>query len=888
MPFSLRVKQIALAVLSVIIVTASASATTPLTAASDSLWGSPDGALSPAVARQLFRADPRQPIRDIRETLVHFHQTCTFLDSMQEHDPESGSFGGLHEGEGDQLWAIIETDNTQEAIRVWCEYADYFGDPDRFRANVEDAWTYCDNYPAWEESEPDGFYAMHNAGWGLIATIGYRHAYDESRDDYGQRCAEHLIENVPEITVNMQDNLMPLVAGWSAGTLYEYGLEIGNRDYQTEAIRIALQVKAWIAENPERLNRNEIWALCGGTAMWGVIRTLAREDDNASEWMPGLLENMDVIAGGGNWNVSWNIWYAHAWLAAYEFFDDADYIQNAETIIDSLLALDTDDDGGIPATIGDANNRDQAWVSAYTAWMLLRNLFDNIPEVDVELIAVLAPSNNRPWPVGSQIPFVLKAQQNGTRGVVSDIPLHIVGDWTDRQSFNLQGWEPRETPLERNWLPDEIGEARISFIAEYEGDADHENDFVQFSITIRDTGSVVFGSTSRDEGQIAGTFFVENLEFPGIIPPFTVEVRDQLGFIEMPLMEGLYRATFRPRFPYPIVVFDSVVVDHENELRLINECEQPQLLIINNDTDSTRERFIADPLNSLKSPFRLWRNTDGEVPFIDGFAVILYYTGNRAEDVIPEDDQNLIIGANAHGFSVLVTGQNIAEDLAGSDFLENTLHARILTENTRSRQVLGLAGDEVLSGTRMLLLGNQGAANQSSTDGIEAIGSAMPCALYSDRGDTAAAIRWGVDAGARGIFCSFGIEAISGSGGTTSRAEFLERALTWLGVDMRVGLEDVTSLPASPLLIYGYPNPFNSSIKLYFSRNMEGGKMGISICDMLGRVVTSNGGVTGDMWVWNGVNSEGIPVSAGTYFVTLNSQQFSGALPPALKVTLVR
>ena len=877
------------AFLALLLVPITASATMPLSTPADSIWGRPEGSLSPSAARRI-RARSPMPLRDLREILGQFRQTCTFLDSMQDHDPESGVFGGLHEGEGDQLWAIIETDNTQEAIRVWCEYADYFADPDRFRANVEDAWTYCDSFPAWDESAPNEFYAMHNAGWGLIATIGYRRVYGDDRDEYGRRCAEHLIENVPEITPNMQDNLMPLVAGWSAGTLYEYGWAMDNRDYQLEAVRIAEEVKEWIESNPDRLSRNEIWALCGGTAMWGVIRTLAREDTTAAEWMPNLLENMDVLAGRGNWNNSWNIWYAHAWLSAYEFFGDEDYLHNAETILDSLLVQDTDDDGGLPATIGDPDNRDQAWVSAYTAWMGLRNLFEGIPEVDVALLDVLSPANNRPWPIGEELEFVLKVQQNGARELIEDVPLRITGDWNSNQTFDLQGWEPQSVPLELRWRPERAGHAVLTFIAGHVDDSDRSNDTILHRFDIRPAAPVEVIIQDTSGNPVGGQVVFSSDEFPNEIPPSVLNMPDNEIGASIFLMQGTYKAHLYPNFPYAEEVRANLAIVGDGSDVVIFTSIHPPLLIIDADTDSTNFEYYANTLSEINIPFRRWRiDLEGNaLGKSDGFQSLLYFTGDRIENLISEVDQTEMGGALESGISVLVTGQNIAADLAGTDFLQNRLHSRFLTDNTRSRQVLGLASDELMDGMRLLLLGNQGAGNQSSTDGIAATGNGIACALYSDRGDTAGMVRWTEESGARGLFCSFGVEAISGAGGTTSREEFLRRALTWLGVDLAVDREIIAPLPASPLLIIGYPNPFNSSINLHLSENLRSRQVGLSIWDIGGKQVALIGGGVGGKYVWNGDDLFGALVSAGNYFVTMDRMNSSSAVPPALQITLVR
>lgn len=861
-------------------------ATLPFTGPNDSLWGSDMGFLSPQAARQLRLLSP-VPERDLREILGHFQQTCTFLDSMQEHDRESDVFGGLHEGEGDQLWAIVETDNTQEAIRVWCEYASWFDDEDRFRNNVEDAWTYCDSFPAWEESEPNEFYAMHNAGWGLVAVMGYRQVYGNGRDEYGRLCAEHLIDNVPEITPNMQDNLMPLVAGWCAGTLYEYGLATQNESYRNEAFRIAGQVKNWIESNPARLNRNEIWALCGGTAMWGVIRTFAREDSTSDEWIPDLLEEMDVLAGAGNWNNSWNIWYAHAWLSAYEFYNDEEYLRNAGTIIDALLEQDTDDDGGIPATIGDANNRDQAWVSAYTAWMGLRNMFEGIPEVDISLLRLLSPLNNRPWPVGSELTFLLRIQQNGSTEFLENVPIQITGSWESNQTFDIQGWEPRAIQLESSWTPVEPGIANFTFISNNENDADRSNDTLQYQLDIRPFSDVAVSILDTLGNEIGGSVVISSLEFPATLPPVEIAIANgESGSVRM--MRGYYSAHIHPDFPYADEELDSVFITGSDRDQIIFGVVHPPVLIVENDTDTSNFGYIKSSFGDLDIKYRRWQvSVDGSFTNrTTGFNTILFFTGDRTDSILSVENQQEIGAALDNGVSILISGQNIAEDLDGTDFLEERLHTRLLTGNIRSRQVEGQAGDELMDGMRLLLLGNQGAGNQSSTDGIYPVNGGITAAVYTDRGDTAAVVRWTEESGARGIFCGFGIEAISGAGGTTNRSRFLEQALSWLGVPLDITNEERHSIPEKSGIITAYPNPFNSGVRLGFEHPSTR-KANLFVWDLNGRLVKVLPPEAGGTYYWDGSIHSGQSVISGSYFVTTDAV-FSSSLPPALRIILVR
>jgi len=127
-------------------------------------WIQPDNPFIPADS---IRHLSDQPRRDMDNYIGRFISACRFLDEMQEHDEDSNNYGGMHEGEGDDLWRIVQTDNTQEAIVDWCIYAEFFDDSDTYSDNVEAAWVYNNNFPAWEEEGGDnGYYRIHNCGWG--------------------------------------------------------------------------------------------------------------------------------------------------------------------------------------------------------------------------------------------------------------------------------------------------------------------------------------------------------------------------------------------------------------------------------------------------------------------------------------------------------------------------------------------------------------------------------------------------------------------------------------------------------------------------------------------------------------------------------------------------
>ena len=440
--------------------------------------------LSPARFDDIILQFPR---RDLDNYIGRLEMICDFLVEMQEHDTLSDDFGGMHEGEGDEYWAIIQTDNTQEAIRVWCEYASYYDDTEKYAGYIDEAWEYCENFKAWEEENSrNNYYRIHNSGWGLIAEMRYRELYNDSKRDYGLNCADYLIGAIPEIEHEMEDNLIPLVAGWASGALYNYGILEDNQEYIDEALEIASQVRDWLDYDSTRLYANEEWAMCGGTAMWGVLTALGGDDSSGTaEWAEDVLDNMDVITPGGrnDWDNSWNIWYAHAWIAAWQLTGADDYLNNAIIGVDSLLAQDTDNDGGIPAIKAEGDDLDQAWVTAYTGWMGLSNLFPVLPEIDIAILSLVEPALFRPWPAGSPLRFDFEIEQRGYTPQL-DVTFAITGSMDADTSFQLQGWQVQDVRFAQAWIPENAGEHQYKIYSSHEAASDNSNDTLAFTIDI--------------------------------------------------------------------------------------------------------------------------------------------------------------------------------------------------------------------------------------------------------------------------------------------------------------------------------------------------------------------------------------------------------------------
>ena len=102
------------------------------------------------------------------------NQTCAWLVTQQI--TSGGNLGGIEEYEGSTT--VVESDNTQEAIWMWSRYAELTGDLTKYQTNIDHAWTYLNNFPAWNEGGSiTNYYTTYNCAWGMRAEMKYRQVY---------------------------------------------------------------------------------------------------------------------------------------------------------------------------------------------------------------------------------------------------------------------------------------------------------------------------------------------------------------------------------------------------------------------------------------------------------------------------------------------------------------------------------------------------------------------------------------------------------------------------------------------------------------------------------------------------------------------------------------
>lgn len=378
--------------------------------------------------------EPLGPWNYVRE----YDQICDFLALWQLFDPDSSDHGGMIEAEAGYLGDVIQTDNTLEAIWCWSRYHEFSGRTP-YTDNIEAAWIYCQNYPAWLEEgggNYDNYYRSHNCAWGLTAVLKYEDATgDLAFSPYAEACAQFIVNYPLDIRNGSiwDRRLDAFVKGWCAGNLYLYGLVRGNPTYMAEAVEQGLDVLDWVNDDPDANLTWDYWAMSSGTIMWGLCNSVFLDDPAlAATWLPVNAPLMDVWqewynVAGYDWDSSWNVAYGNAHFAVWDRIGDPRYWLNGKHITDSLLSLDTDDDGGIVAETQDPDTEDMSWVSCYLAKFLVDRMMGTPPNHDVGTLKFDGIRDGDWFPPGTFLKVELLATNFGLSDETG-VEVHLEGD----------------------------------------------------------------------------------------------------------------------------------------------------------------------------------------------------------------------------------------------------------------------------------------------------------------------------------------------------------------------------------------------------------------------------------------------------------------------------
>ncbi|MDP8207132.1 MAG: T9SS type A sorting domain-containing protein [Candidatus Electryonea clarkiae] len=791
---------------------------------------------------------------------------------------DGNDFGGMREGESNRDWEIIQTDNTQEALRDWAHYASMTGDPDHYSNYIDAAWEYIMNYPAYSEEgggNPN-YYRVHNCGWGLVAVMEYTNAYEDSTYiEYGDSCAAYLNEyrlDIDDYVVN------PLSAGFGAGCLYLYGVWRESQEWIDAAQEIADEVRLWIEDDPDHLNDYENWAMSGGTAMWGVVTALYIDDPEAgADWIPDYMDDMDVYSGPGQWNNSWTVWYGHAWNAIHRVLDDDESFENVLEVADFLLDQDGfDGDGGIPAT-EDQYLNDQSWTSAYLVWYCLESILENdIPAYDAALINIVSPNPNIPLMENNPVPLTLEVANVGLNSLENVIVSLRTDRYDGSTNANINFGDREEVTLEPDWIPGSPGEYILDFIVEHPDDANTSNDTLSVTLNVLPAATI--------SGEITDSYTDEDihswidyylLEVSSDIPFYAGECLPNSGEFSQDVVTGTYRLEITPLLPpYTPRTIDSLIVD-EDGANDVNLSISPALVMLVAEDPAGYEEYFLSELSNLNIDTYTWHTFSRGYPedTLTSVPCVIWSTGDLEEGFFPADnwtDINLYLES---GGSMLLTGQGIQDLWGGYTILRSRFgvdDGELGIAGVQNRILRSTPEAPITEGDSLALLGaaGEGANNQETPDEVVPVNNSSPILYYGEDTELTAAVAFEhPQEHYRTVFCGFGIEGINNSNDRyISREEFLRRTLTWFGVN-EAGDDPRTKELPNDISLDLWPNPFNSTLNIQISlpnpENVE-----VALYNIIGQEISRLTPMTLSSGQ-NRLTFSDLQLSSGLYFVKI-------------------
>ncbi len=750
---------------------------------------------------------------------------CDFVAAYQVADSLSPDFGGIIEAE--HMPGVVETDNTQEAIWVWSRWYELTHRND-YQENIDRAWIYVLNFPAyWEHNgNPTSiWYAVWNCGLAFMAETQYRHAYaDSSFMAYADSCRGFYLCN-PLEPWGYRDNF---VTGQSSGMAYDYALEMNDHQLRDSALARGERVKAWIEEDAQDRLGYASWAMSGGTAMWGVCKTVCTEDTVAGrQWIETYAESLPGFFPTGTWNCSHNIWLANAYRACAQVGHDTNWWLIHHYLVDTLLRKDTDRDGGIPATWTDPETQDQTWISTYLDFMGMDVFVTPTFDHDVAALEFTSPNPHGLYIAGDTIDVRVPVANHGLNDETW-VHVDVSGPgYNERVTLPALDFLAIDTLAFPGLPAPNPGMYQLDAITAATGDQNPLNDTSHTRFKVYGTWTITGTLLDSATGGPIHAWLKAGIKGDSAV--WDSAETDRSGNFALHIIDTTITIALEPFPPYFKRTWEFTISGDTS----INLVTQPaHLMLVNNDSLEQYEQYYTSTLDTLELTWFVWpRPRAGPPPWhlMDRLRTptIIWYSGDSRSNTVPERDQDSIAHLAQDGINLLLTGQNIAEELAGSLFLESLVGSRFDSSGYSRFFVFGNRADSLgaLLGATATAGGN-GANNQNSRDMISPLTRSSILMLYDTlSGPAAATRRYTAETGTRVVFLGFGFEAVNRPQSRPdflTRVELMDKLLSWFG--LATGIEQERrprTAPGQPLT--AYPNPFRFAchIKARAGANVE-------------------------------------------------------------------
>ena len=264
----------------------------------------------------------------------------------------------------------------------------------------------------------------------------------------------------------------------------------------------------------------------------------------------------------------------------------------------------------------------------------------------------------------------------------------------------------------------------------------------------------------------------------------------------------------------------------------------PGLLIVNDASDENLTEIYTSTLENIGITYETL--TSDDLSEIEGLllssgvrdSVLVWFTGQESSTLNPQE-QNLISSFLSSGGKLIISSQNLGEDIGSSQFYSDVLDAEFKTPSEPDIIFSGAADNPITSTDEQVAVTG---AYGTSKDGIAPRGSASTIFTYSSENSAAIVSE---DGSAQVVYLGFPFEGIGGDPNILlSKEKLMGRFLSWFGYDLGITEEDIeTESTAIKLITPLVSKNESASVLLSLSRP---DRVHLELFDVTGRSVSSH------------------------------------------------
>ncbi len=426
-------------------------------------------------------------------------------------------------------------------------------------------------------------------------------------------------------------------------------------------------------------------------------------------------------------------------------------------------------------------------------------------------------------------------------------PIVVMRSWTiDDAMGNQNGWlTPGET---------------VDFIISLENQGATAYEMTAFLRTDNQNLEVV--DSTADYGEVRFNQMVDNASTPFVLSLPAGAPSQWVTFDLILQAQGAFEDTITFRIP----------------------AGEPSILLVDDDGGGDENLFYTDLLDSLGFIYELYdmAKTGSGLEDLDKFEVVIWFTARQTDNTLTAADQESLAAFLDDGGSLLITGSGLGDDIGGTGFYAEYLHAGWSGE-TSTTLLQGVVGDPISAGCLIVIYNQDG-----QQDVLAPQEEAGTTTCFNFMGAGAAAIRHESDH--KVLYFGYGLENTrKDNPSCLSPYELMEKILAWFEGVTPVESEAASSAmhPRSFQLSTNYPNPFNAFTRISF-QVPEACKVSLKVFNIRGQEVKAllneEIGSGRHALLWDGTDHLGKAVASGVYFC----QMRAGAFDNTVKMLLLQ